>query len=557
MDELLGKTLQAGKYTLEQSLGQGGFGVTFKAIHHYLGQQVVIKTLNPALQSTPEFAKLERQFQEEGRRLALCVHPNIVRVSDFFIEAGKSYLVMDYVPGQTLDQVVSSNHPLPETVAIHYIRQVGEALQVVHRNNLLHRDVKPQNIILRQGTQQVVLIDFGIAREFTAGMIQKHTIMASEGYAPIEQYLVQEKRTPATDIYGLAATLYTLLTAQTPVASVLRDRVPMPAPRDLRPELSLAVNQAVMRGMAVEARYRPATVAEWLASLPNGQTLAISPETAEATGSVTAATLAVGGVARSPDPTVAPTALTGAAVTAPRARRQSWLVLGGAVLGSAVVASLGAIWFHAQQPVSTSESTSVSEPEAVDPPAETAPTPAPESPEPEPSLIPSPEPSAIAESPEASPEPSVSPSLEDTEPTEPTVDTSVPGIPTGETEQAIIAQLGQPTDTNNNAYWPNTRSALYELIPNQVTLGYIYDKSSNRLRQSEVSFAQSVDPSVMQETLNGMLDGALSSEIEQGLAQVQQRRTNQFSFAAGQLEGVIERNDRDRIYIGVWDADLH
>ena len=269
MNSLVGKALQGGKYTLEEPIGQGGFGVTFRAIHHYLGQTVVIKTLNPTTQSNPQYAEFERQFRDEARRLAACVHPNIVRVNDFFIEDNVPYLVMDYIPGQNLEQVVFPDHPLPEAIAIHYIRQIGAALQTVHQNGLLHRDVKPQNILLRQGTQEVVLIDFGIAREFTPGATQTHTSLISSGYAPIEQYVAHEKRTPATDVYGLAATLYALLTAQVPVASILRDRQPMPAPRDLQPYLSPAVNQAVMRGIAVEMRYRPETVAEWLNLLPN------------------------------------------------------------------------------------------------------------------------------------------------------------------------------------------------------------------------------------------------------------------------------------------------
>ena len=262
---IAGKTLQGGKYTLEQEVGRGGFGITFKATHQYLNQVVVIKTLNESLRREAQFAKFQSQFQDEARRLASCVHPNIVRVSDFFIEDGLPYMVMDYVPGATLDLVVFPDKPLAEAKAIHYIQQIGAALQVVHQNNLLHRDIKPQNIILRQGTEEVVLIDFGIAREFTPGSTQTHTGMVSEGYAPIEQYLYQAPRTPATDVYGLAATMYALLTAKVPVAASLRDRLPLPAPIDLQPQLSKSLSQAVMRGMAVEAKFRPATIAEWLA----------------------------------------------------------------------------------------------------------------------------------------------------------------------------------------------------------------------------------------------------------------------------------------------------
>lgn len=266
---LAGKTLQRGKYTLEQEIGRGGFGITYRATHHYLGQVVVIKTLNETLRQAPQFTKFYRQFQDEAKRLATCVHPNIVRVSDFFNEDGLPYMVMDYIPGQNLAKVVFPRNPLPEEIAIHYIRQIGAALQVVHHNNLLHRDVKPQNIILRQGTQEVVLIDFGIAREYSADATQTHTNMVSEGYAPIEQYLAHARRTPATDVYALAATLYALLTAKVPVAASLRDRFPMQAPREIKPKLSEVVNYAVMRGMELEASARPATIAQWLDLLPD------------------------------------------------------------------------------------------------------------------------------------------------------------------------------------------------------------------------------------------------------------------------------------------------
>lgn len=269
MDTFINQTLQAGKYTIVAPLGQGGFGVTLKAIHHALNHTVVIKTLKPYAQERPDFADLQAHFQNEGRRLAMCAHPNIVRVSDFFVENGVPYLVMDYIPGHTLEDLVFPNRPLPEAIAIHYIRQIGAALRVVHDNGMLHRDVKPQNIILREGTQEVVLIDFGIAREFTPGQTQTHTSLLSEGYAPIEQYLAQAKRTPATDVYGLAATLYALVTARVPVTSALRDRQPLPEPCQFCPHLSPALSQAVMDGMAMEAQQRPQTVDDWLALLPD------------------------------------------------------------------------------------------------------------------------------------------------------------------------------------------------------------------------------------------------------------------------------------------------
>ena len=338
---IAGKTLQGGKYTLEQELGRGGFGITFKATHHYLNQIVVIKILNESLRREAQFAKFQSQFQDEARRLASCVHPNIVRVSDFFIEDGLPYMVMDYIPGATLDLVVFPDKPLPEAKAIHYIRQIGAALQVVHQNNLLHRDIKPQNIILRQGTEEVVLIDFGIAREFTPGSTQTHTGMVSEGYAPIEQYLYQAPRTPATDVYGLAATMYALLTAKVPVAASLRDRLPLPAPIDLQPQLSKSLSQAVMRGMAVEAKFRPATIAEWLALLP-------APTKATSVTPQTLATVALIPQHHKKPDRIAPTPRT---IPAVKKRSFPWLLVGGGVTLAAIsgVALSGVLYNYSQQ----------------------------------------------------------------------------------------------------------------------------------------------------------------------------------------------------------------
>lgn len=347
MSTLIGRTLQGGKYSLDQELGRGGFGVTFKATHRYLNQVVVIKTLNEFLRQHSDFVKFARGFQDEAKRLALCTHANIVRVSDFFQEEGLPYMVMDYIPGQTLEALVLSQPPLSEALAIHYIRQIGAALKVVHQNGLLHRDVKPQNILLRQGTQEVVLIDFGISREFTPGVTQNHTSMLSDGYAPLEQYLPQAKRTPATDVYGLAATLYTLLTAQVPVAAVLRNHQPLPTPGDLQPGLSAATNQAVLRGLAVEAQHRPASVAAWLALLPNAEDLAAATGTAGSSSFTRVATVAV--APQHPPRLPARQAHRPASVAASGARSRRagsgnfWLLASLAALFSAVIVAIVAV----------------------------------------------------------------------------------------------------------------------------------------------------------------------------------------------------------------------
>jgi serine/threonine-protein kinase len=438
----VGKTLQNGKYTLDQELGRGGFGITYKATHHLLQQVVVIKTANEALRQDANFANFQQQFQAEGRRLALCPHPGIVRVIDFFVEEGLPFLVMDYIPGQTLDKLVSLDKPLPEAIAIAYIRQVGTALTAVHQFGLLHRDVKPQNLILRQDSNQVVLIDFGTAREFSPGAVQTHTNVLSEGYAPIEQYLPQASRTAATDVYGLASTLYTLLTGRVPLPSILRDRQPLAAPRDLRPDLSPAVNQAVLRGMAIEPQHRPASVQEWLALLPDHQGNA----SGTATPASRVATVAVAPRRSRPQPA------TPVATAAPTGRGLPWgmWLLGG--LGALAVGTALGIGLSSRSLQPTAAPSP--EPVQIPAPAESPlapPTPAasqPPSPSPEPvqSLTPTPSPSPDLP-PEAAqptlapvePQPSPSDSVEVEEPllpVSPTVEPTPPQSSDPEAEPA-------------------------------------------------------------------------------------------------------------------------
>lgn len=545
MESLIGKTLQDGKYTLRQELGRGGFGITYVARHHYLDQDVVIKTLNSGLHQHPEFAEFQRKFQDEARRLALCIHPHIVRVSDFFTEAGFPYMVMEYVPGPTLDKVIFPNRPLPEATAIAYVRQVGEALRVVHQRGLLHRDIKPHNIILREGTQQVVLIDFGIAREFTAGVTQAHTSLASEGYAPIEQYLPREKRTAATDIYGLAATLYALVTAQNPVASLLRDRQPLPEPFNLQPQLSRATNQAILHGMAQDMHHRPQSVEEWLTLLPEPQTRPAA--TPPPSPLPTAATVAVAPPPRYSPPPARTAPSTQAAFANPASPRTPfpWLWIGA---GVGTVAAIALALLLGQRPPAP-ESVVRSAPSPVvspSPPEEEEPAPlAQEEETPLPEPTPSPTPSEALPTPEPTPSPAPPPPS----------GAGAPGIPTGTTVDALQAALGEPTQISSGA-WGDTRALLYRGVAGDTDMGFLVDRGSGQVQQTEVSFPQSAELAAMQATLSGMVGGS-SGEIDQGLAQVYQGQSNEYAFATGGLEGVIQRNEQGRIYIGVWEAGLH
>ncbi|KAB8321279.1 serine/threonine protein kinase [Tolypothrix campylonemoides VB511288] len=260
-----GHQLRDGKYIIHRILAQGGFGITYLA-RNDRGEQVVIKTLNEIVQSRPDFAKLQEDFVREALRLAKCNHPQIVRVDDVF-QAGQLWcMAMEYIQGRHLADIVVNSGVLPEAEALGYIRQVGEALTVVHKQGLLHRDVKPANIIVRSNKPEAVLIDFGLAREFTPNLTQLHTANLSHCFAPIEQYSTVAQRGAYTDVYALAATLYFLLTKRLPPPAPLRANGTelVEPPQRINPSISDRVNRAILKGMELEAKDRPQSVQEWL-----------------------------------------------------------------------------------------------------------------------------------------------------------------------------------------------------------------------------------------------------------------------------------------------------
>lgn len=266
MNPTVGTTLQGGKYILDQAVG-GVRSLTFKATQTQQNRSVILKTLNPQAPSDPAGLPqpLDRQWMEKIRNLSQCRHPALATVLDWFEEGGWTFGVMDYVPGQSLGDRVTLRGALPEAEALQYVRQVGSALSLLHRQGWVHQDVKPENLIQPSGANLVVLVDFGLS-----GLVGTPGFSGQE-YAAIEQFRSQETPTPATDIYALAASLYFVLTGQPPIAAPLRHHTPLVPPRQLQPQISPVVEAAILSGMAVQAALRPQTIAAWF-SLLDGKT---------------------------------------------------------------------------------------------------------------------------------------------------------------------------------------------------------------------------------------------------------------------------------------------
>lgn len=237
----VGSTLMQGKYRIVAVLGHGGFGITYKGEHTMLGTTVAIKeffmkgacerdensTHVTTSQSNGELAsRFRTKFLKEAKTLAVLKHPNIIRVFDVFEDNGTAYYVMDYIEGNNLSDIVEGKGRLSEPLALKYIRQVANALNYLHQKKLLHLDVKPANILLDKNTGNAILIDFGVSKQYDQDGQQTSTTppAISKGYSPVEQYAQGSNVktfSPATDIYSLAATLYKLVTGNTPPESNL------------------------------------------------------------------------------------------------------------------------------------------------------------------------------------------------------------------------------------------------------------------------------------------------------------------------------------------------
>lgn len=282
-----GATLQNGKYTIERQLGQGGFGITYLATQDILDRKVAIKefffrdycereadssTVSLGTQANKEIVeRFLAKFIKEAQIISKFQHPNIIAIYDIFRENNTAYYVMEYLEGESLSDMVKRTGALIEPVAINYIKQVGSALSYIHERNINHLDVKPNNIMLRKGKDEVVLIDFGVAKQYDGQTKQGTTttpVGISRGYSPAEQYRVNgvQSFSPQSDVYALAATLYKLLTGVTPPEALDVQDMGLPLTELQSRRVSEGVIKAIEAGMRSYSR-RTQSVGEFISQI--------------------------------------------------------------------------------------------------------------------------------------------------------------------------------------------------------------------------------------------------------------------------------------------------
>ena len=320
MELLKGTLLQGGKFKIEKTLGQGGFGITYLAEQTNLGRKVCIKEFfmkeygertaasatdidatimsddstaivgdksSSVPKSTPQddatvltgvsgitsaaaeiMGRYKEKFLKEARTIARLDHPGIVRIHDVFEENGTAYYVMDFIEGENLNDLVKREGALSEEKALGYIRQIGDALSFVHNHKIMHLDVKPANVLVRRSDDRAILIDFGTAKQYDSSGTQTSTtpIGLSVGYAPIEMTKPGgvQSFSPETDVYSLGATLFYLVTGQNPPDASERIEMIMDGEKFCFPEaISTPTMTAIEQSMQIRKK-RTQSVSEFL-----------------------------------------------------------------------------------------------------------------------------------------------------------------------------------------------------------------------------------------------------------------------------------------------------
>lgn len=256
-----GQSLQ-GRYRIVTLLGKGGMGAVYRAWDLRLKIPVAVKEMvaQPGLDAQT-LTELREQFEQEAVTLARMDHSNLVDVNDFFEEEGNAYLVMDYVEGESLAELIAREGVQTEEQVILWAQQILDALAYCHAQGILHRDIKPQNVIVRLDGR-AVLVDFGLVKLWDPNDPQTRTVMRGMGtpeYAPPEQYDVQAGHTdPRSDIYSLGATLYHAMTGQVPPTATRRmsDRASFRAPRLLNQYISPQMDHVILTAMELPLEFR-------------------------------------------------------------------------------------------------------------------------------------------------------------------------------------------------------------------------------------------------------------------------------------------------------------
>lgn len=274
-DSLLGQILE-GKYKVLERIGSGGMGVVYRGEHLLIGRPLALKFMHQHLVANERFLQ---RFEHEARISSRLKHPHAVLIYDYGVFEGRPYIVMEFIQGRSLKEVIATQGPMEPGRVCRLLEQAGAAIAEAHRLGIIHRDLKPDNLLLHfndEGTEQVSVLDFGIAKilfettEQATLLTQSGTFFGTPRYASPEQALGHELDS-RSDIYSLGAILYEMLSGQVPfeapsLMEVLLKHLNSPPPslRQLHPELKIpaAVEAVVLKCLEKDANLRFSSVSE-------------------------------------------------------------------------------------------------------------------------------------------------------------------------------------------------------------------------------------------------------------------------------------------------------
>ena len=283
-----------GRYKIVERRGAGSMGVVFRAEDIWLGRPVAIKMVDPAYAADEAAGKY---FKQEARSLAQIRHDNVVHVYTFGQHAGTYYFAMEYVDGVSLESIIEEHAARGESIdlgrALHILRAVARGLGAVHERRLVHRDVKPGNIVIEKDTGRPVLVDFGLARRVKTSNPRMTTTAGTPSYMPPEQTRDTDgtKTTAASDIYAFACTTFELLTGRplfegADMYEVLLSHLnDAPPPISLfRPEL-VGLDAVMARALAKSPEHRPASCSRFISEIDEVLREVIEPRSGRHSGS--------------------------------------------------------------------------------------------------------------------------------------------------------------------------------------------------------------------------------------------------------------------------------
>lgn len=566
-------TLLNNRYKILKTIARGGFGETSLAIDTHLpsGKKCVIKQLKPMIEEPQIPDWMLKRFEQEARILEDLGEKNaqIPCLYAYFSEKNQFYLVQEFIDGFTLTKKVEKQGTLSQQKVEKIVLSLLSVLDFIHNQRIVHRDIKPDNIILRQGDDLPFLIDFGVVKEAMATVVTTNghsaysVAIGTPGYMASEQ--AAGRPIYSSDLYSLALTAIYLLTGKSPQNLQTDSRNGEILWREAAPDIHSNLATVLDKAIRFHPKDRFSTAKEMLEALQPYQV------------NSTASTIAMGGkspqINQNSEFTQQKTVIANPS-NLPE-NNPWWKSFLPLFLLSAIALGTFVFGFNVLLDKSNnSESETVTETnippsfpldnntnpdEEEKPDTETKPEITEsntenreETPPNQPEVIEDTPPKVISK-PKKKP-PSIPNNQEDS-----SVVTlpSIPIIGIGTSEKELINKLGKPT-SQKKGYWNDSVALLYKnATPEKVDLGYILHKDTRKIRQTEASFNSSTELSVLKNTLNGLLQGKASIHEMEALRQVYEGETDLRSFNLGDFKAMIERRSNDRIYIGVWAADFH